>query len=60
MNSIKQFLSECKAELEKVVWPDKNEKVGATIVVVTSLFILTLIVYAFDLFYSYVITKFLN
>jgi preprotein translocase SecE subunit len=46
--NLKEFANECKAELEKVVWPDKNERFGATWVVIVSLFMLTAVVFVID------------
>ena len=57
MNKIKQFLDECKEELNKVVWPDKNERIGATWVVIIAVTILTTIIYLLDLIYFKGINK---
>ncbi|MBN2145689.1 MAG: preprotein translocase subunit SecE [Candidatus Aureabacteria bacterium] len=53
MNQIKVFINECKAELEKVVWPDKEERFGATWVVIVSVFLLTAIIFLIDHFYLF-------
>lgn len=60
MSGIKQFLSECKQELGKVTWPDKNEAFGATKVVLVAVFILTLVVYVLDFLYLHGIQKLLS
>jgi preprotein translocase subunit SecE len=60
MEKIKQFLSECRNELSKVVWPDKNERIGSTWVVLISVLILTVLVYVLDIVYNYAFTQILS
>ena len=60
MKKIKQFIEECSSELKKVVWPDKNERIGATWVVIGSVFVLTLFVYLLDVIYYFGVNKFFN
>ena len=60
MNKIKQFINECTAELKKVVWPDSNERIGATWVVIGSVVFLTLFVYMLDYVYYYIVNRLLS
>jgi preprotein translocase subunit SecE len=57
MNKVKEFIGDCKAELEKVVWPDKNERIGATWVVIVSVVLLTLIIFVIDHLYLFGLAK---
>ena len=43
-----QFLKEVRTELKKVNWPAKKEVVGSTVVVIVSVFILSLFLGAID------------
>lgn len=60
MKKIKQFFDECVSELKKVVWPDQNERIGATWVVIGSVFVLGLFVYLLDVIYYFGVNKFFN
>ncbi len=46
------FLKEVKVELKKVSWPDKNELLGSTTVVVISVTILALFIGICDFIFS--------
>ncbi len=43
-----QFLREAKEELRKVTWPDRDEVTGFTIVVVITVVIVSLFLWAVD------------
>lgn len=60
MDKIKNFLAECKSELKKIVWPEKNELMNTTWVVISAVVILTTLVYCMDFIYLYVINRMLN
>ena len=60
MNKFVEFVNECVSELKKVVWPDWNQARDATLVVIFSLIILTVIVYVFDHLYIYSINRILG
>lgn len=46
------FLKEVKVELKKVSWPDKNELLGSTTVVIISVMILALFIGICDFIFS--------
>ncbi|UCH12410.1 MAG: preprotein translocase subunit SecE [Candidatus Omnitrophota bacterium] len=46
------FLKEVKVELKKVSWPDKNELLGSTTVVIISVIILALFIGICDFIFS--------
>ena len=52
MNKIVEFVKDCQAELGKVVWPDHQERMNATWVVVVSVMILTAFLYVVDLIFA--------
>jgi len=55
VNKIVGFVNEVKAELKKVSWPNKDELIGSTIVVLVTVAILSAFVGACDLLFSRVI-----
>jgi preprotein translocase subunit SecE len=46
---IKEFVSEVKAEFNKIVWPDKKVTIGSTGVVIVLVFIVSIYLGAVDL-----------
>jgi len=46
------FLKEVKVELKKVSWPDKNELLGSTTVVIISVIILAIFIGICDFIFS--------
>ena len=57
MNKIKEFILECKSELDKVVWPNKDECLGSTNVVIVFVILLTIFVYSVDWVYLFLVNK---
>ncbi|MEE8359330.1 MAG: preprotein translocase subunit SecE [Candidatus Omnitrophota bacterium] len=51
-NKIVVFINEIKNELKKVSWPNKDELIGSTIVVLVTVAILSVFVGACDLIFS--------
>lgn len=49
---IKKFLGETRSELKKVAWPNRNELIGSTIVVIVTVIILAIYIGLVDLLYS--------
>ncbi len=54
-NKIVGFINEVKNELKKVSWPNRDELIGSTIVVLVTVAILSVFVGACDLVFSRVI-----
>ena len=54
-NKLVGFVNEVKIELKKVSWPNKDELVGSTVVVLVSVAILSIFVGVCDLIFSRVI-----
>ncbi len=52
ISKIKTFLVQTKAELKKVSWPNKNELVGSTIVVIVTVVVMAVYIGLVDLFFS--------
>jgi preprotein translocase subunit SecE len=52
MNKIKEFLEDVRKEMKKVSWPDQQELVDYTIVVVVFTIILSAFIFAVDQVYS--------
>jgi preprotein translocase subunit SecE len=49
INKIRTFLKEVKVELKKVVFPNRNEVIGSTKVVIITVFIISLFLGMVDL-----------
>ncbi len=54
-NKVASFVNEVKVEMTKVAWPDKNELIGSTMVVLISLAILSAFVGVCDLVLSNIV-----
>ncbi|NGP88432.1 preprotein translocase subunit SecE [Fodinibius halophilus] len=52
MDKIKEFIEDVRKEMRKVSWPDQNELVDYTIVVVVFTIILSAFIFAVDQVYS--------
>ncbi len=52
MNSIKEYLEDVRKEMKKVSWPDQDELVDYTIVVVVFTILLSAFIFAVDQVYS--------
>ncbi len=52
MNKIKEYLEDVRKEMKKVSWPDQQELVDYTIVVVIFTIILSAFIFAVDQVYS--------
>jgi len=55
-SNITRFVTEVKVEMQKVSWSDRNELVGSTIVVVTSVALLAVFIGVVDL----ILSRFIN
>jgi preprotein translocase subunit SecE len=54
------FLIAVEAEMAKVSWPSRRELVRATIVVLVTMFVLTLMLYLYDFVWSLLLYELLN
>ena len=52
------FLKECKAELEKVSWPTKDEVVKSTGVVLVTVFVFSVFIFITDSLFVWLLKKF--
>ena len=52
------FLKECKAELEKVSWPTKDDVVKSTGVVLVTVFVFSLFIFITDSLFVWLLKKF--
>ena len=52
MNSIKEYIKDVRKEMRKVSWPDQDELVDYTIVVVVFTILLSAFIFAVDQVYS--------
>jgi preprotein translocase subunit SecE len=48
LEKVKVFLTEVRIEMQKVTWPNRNEIVSYTLVVLVTVLILSLIIWAAD------------
>ncbi len=55
MNSIKEYLEDVRKEMKKVSWPDQQELIDYTIVVVVFTILLSAFIFAVDQVYSTVL-----
>jgi preprotein translocase subunit SecE len=60
LNKIKKFFVEVWLELKKVSWPTKQELRDSTLVVIISVFILGMIIAAFDQISSWIVNSILK
>lgn len=55
MRKIKEFLDGVRTEMKKVAWPDQNELIDNTIIVVVFTIIVTTFIFGVDQVYSTVL-----
>jgi preprotein translocase subunit SecE len=60
MNKIKEYLEDVRREMKKVSWPDQQELIDYTIVVVVFTIILSAFIFAVDQVYSTVLKAILQ
>jgi preprotein translocase subunit SecE len=54
-STMNNYLNEVVLELKKVTWPTRKETSAATVVVIITLLIMAVILYAFDILWAYLI-----
>jgi preprotein translocase subunit SecE len=57
LKKLVQFLKEVKIELKKVTWPNRQEVIGTTIVVIVAVFIFGIFLFLVDQGLNFIITK---
>jgi len=55
--NVLQWADEVVAEIKKVVWPPSKDARGMTVVVIIMVFISSIIISVFDLFYGFVLNQ---
>lgn len=58
--NVRQYFSSVYNELKKVYWPGRNQLIGYSGVVIITVAIVALIIWAFDSGLSFLLTKLLN
>ncbi len=53
------FVRECITEMERVTWPDRDQLRSATLVVIVFTILLTVVIWAMDLFSSLILVDFI-
>ena len=56
MTRIRRYFDEVWSELRKVSWPTRTELIRSVIVVIISLILLTAVLFAFDIFWHWVLS----
>lgn len=59
MNKVLSFINEIKVELQKTSWPNRNDVIGAMIIVCILTFVYAVILGSMDFFFNYLINKFI-
>ena len=52
-NKIVRFFKELKSEMKKVVWPSKKQVIKNTLVVIASVIIIGIVIWALDMIFSF-------
>ena len=59
-NKIKKFIAEVRAEMQKVTWPTRDEVMGSTAVVLTTMLILSTFIGISDFILSHALSVILR
>ena len=54
---LKRFLREVRSEFYKISWPSRTETIGLTVLVIAMIVLLTAILFAYDIAFSFAINK---
>lgn len=52
-NKIVRFFKELKSEMKKVVWPSKKQVIKNTLIVIASVIIIGIVIWALDMIFSF-------
>ena len=55
MNKVKKFILDVKAEMVKVSWPNKNELLNSTSVILISTGVLAFFIWIMDIVYTFIV-----
>ncbi len=59
-NKVIKFFKEVKSELKKVVWPSRKQVINNTLIVIASVIIVGIVIWAFDAIFQYGIFRFIS
>lgn len=59
-NRVIKFFKEVKSELKKVVWPSRKQVINNTLIVIASVIIVGIVIWAFDAIFQYGIFRFIS
>ena len=59
-NRVVKFFKEVKSELKKVVWPSRKQIINNTLIVIASVIIIGIVIWAFDAIFQYGIFRFIK
>ena len=59
-NRVVKFFREVKSELKKVVWPSRKQTINNTLIVIASVIVIGIVIWAFDAIFQYGIFRFIK
>lgn len=59
-NRVVRFFREVKSELKKVVWPSRKQIINNTLIVIASVIVIGIVIWAFDAIFQYGIFRFIK
>lgn len=59
-NRVVKFFREVKSELKKVVWPSRKQIINNTLIVIASVIVIGIVIWAFDAIFQYGIFSFIK
>ncbi len=59
-NRVVKFFREVKSELKKVVWPSRKQIINNTLIVIASVIVIGIVIWAFDAIFQYGIFRFIK
>ena len=59
-NRVVRFFREVKSELKKVVWPSRKQIINNTLIVIASVIVIGIVIWAFDAIFQYGIFSFIK
>mgnify|MGYP004580442453 CR=1 FL=1 len=59
-NRVVKFLREVKSELKKAVWPSRKQIINNTLIVIASVIVIGIVIWAFDAIFQYGIFRFIK
>ena len=59
-NRVVKFFREVKSELKKVVWTSRKQIINNTLIVIASVIVIGIVIWAFDAIFQYGIFRFIK